>query len=612
MRLSNLLPTAKTIWRVGPINTIRVALYRAGLKTGLHPVLRLAAPPPQGEFFTAPSRHVDDVLAPENWREDACLFGWLRLPLSPSAPSWFTNVLNGREALGQDQQWWLISDFSDATGDIKGVWELSRMDWLVAMAQRAAAGEVAELARLNHWLNDWSAANPPYYGPNWKCGQEAAIRVLHMAVASLVLGTDANCTEPLRAQLQVHLARIAPTISYAVAQDNNHATSEAAALFIGGTWLAQSGNRQGASWARLGRAQLEARVARLVSPDGSFSQHSVNYHRLMLETITLAEVWRQRRSLPAFSARLGARATAAWKWLAAVTDPQSGDAPNLGANDGAHLLQLTSATYRDFRPAVQLAAAAFDQTRVFGHAGADDALRWLGIIPGSRSAPAHRSELFDNGGYAVLRAGHAMALMRFPRFRFRPSHADSLHVDLWVNGQNHLRDGGTYSYNDGTAWIDYFTGVRSHNVVEFDDDEPMRRLGRFLFADWPRTHWRSGLVEDEETVRFSARFADYKGRIHSRTMTLGQDMLRVEDQVSGFARNATLRWRLYPSEWRVESGVVTDGFNRLEVTAAQPIIDLRLAGGHESRCYGKITQSPVVEVDVAEPGVITTRFGWQR
>ena len=34
-----------------------------------------------------------------------------------------------------------------------------------------------------------------------------------------------------------HLARINANIRYAIAQRNNHATSEAAALFIGGNWL---------------------------------------------------------------------------------------------------------------------------------------------------------------------------------------------------------------------------------------------------------------------------------------------------------------------------------------------------------------------------------------
>ena len=75
-----------------------------------------------------------------------------------------------------------------------------------------------------------------------------------------------------------HLRRIAPTIRYAIAQDNNHGTSEAAALFIGGTWLALLGEPAGRRWAVRGRRWLEDRAGRLIGVDGSFSQYSLNYH----------------------------------------------------------------------------------------------------------------------------------------------------------------------------------------------------------------------------------------------------------------------------------------------------------------------------------------------
>src|SRR3546814_4964922 len=78
-------------------------------------------------------------------------------------------------------------------------------------------------------------------------------------------------------------------MSYAVAQANNHATSEAAALFIGGSWLAANGSRAGESLVRRGRQHLEKQVARLVEEDGSFSQYSLNYHRVLLDTLSIVE-----------------------------------------------------------------------------------------------------------------------------------------------------------------------------------------------------------------------------------------------------------------------------------------------------------------------------------
>ena len=66
----------------------------------------------------------------------------------------------------------------------------------------------------------------PYLGVNWKCGQEASIRVIH-----LIMGPFKSLKNPSNALIQLiitHLKRIEPTTSYAIGQSNNHGTSEGA------------------------------------------------------------------------------------------------------------------------------------------------------------------------------------------------------------------------------------------------------------------------------------------------------------------------------------------------------------------------------------------------
>ena len=116
------------------------------------------------------------------------------------------------------------------------------------MAQRVALGDPAELTRLNHWLANWSRLNPPYLGVNWKCGQEASIRVLHLAAAALILDQAEQPLGSLCDLLRAHLRRIAPTMAYAIGQQNNHGTTEAAALFVGGSWLASQGVAEAEKW----------------------------------------------------------------------------------------------------------------------------------------------------------------------------------------------------------------------------------------------------------------------------------------------------------------------------------------------------------------------------
>ncbi|MEO5973398.1 MAG: heparinase II/III family protein, partial [Sphingomicrobium sp.] len=422
-----------TALALGTGNIARVAAYRIGLRAGLHPVLKIAAAAPSGQFFAArPSRPPPGAVARQDWRDTGRWFGAHEFPAA-APPDWHVSPFTGGRAEA-GLSWHRIADFDPALGDIKAVWEASRFDWLLAMAQRAALGDRADLDRLNAWLGDWSAANPPYRGVNWKCGQEASIRVLHLALAAVLLDQAEKPLPALTALVRLHLARIAPTMGYAIGQANNHATSEAAALFVGGSWL---GRADGARWARTGRRQLERQALRLIAADGTFSQYSLVYHRVMLDTHCLAESWRRRRGLSPFGEACLDRLRAATLWLQQLTDPGSGDGPNFGANDGARLMALTDTGFRDFRPTLQWAAALFLDRRAIAPEGPwDQLLRWLGIVSPKEPLDPPASMTFDDGGLHVLRAGRAAVYLRYPHFRFRPSQADALHLDLWVDGDN--------------------------------------------------------------------------------------------------------------------------------------------------------------------------------
>ena len=346
----------RTIWALGFSNLVRLLVYKLGVKTGLNSVRKLTSTIKQGVFFTSEFT-VSPTLKPNNqWIENQCFFGQA-FPLV-GVPSWHKSCLTDGEA-SCNKPWYLIADFDDSLGDIKGVWEASRFDWAISLAQCAKVGSEEALERLNVWINDWVENNPCYLGVNWKCGQEASIRVMHLALASLILEQSHCSSKALLLLIKAHLKRISPTIMYAIAQDNNHGTSEAAALYIGGSWLVINGDKEGEKWLELGECWLENRAERLIEYDGSFSQYSVTYHRVMLDTYSLVEVWRRKHNYRKFSDKYYKKLGEATNWLYFFTNTVSGDAPNIGANDGARLIPLTSTDFRDFRPSVQLANVLF-------------------------------------------------------------------------------------------------------------------------------------------------------------------------------------------------------------------------------------------------------------
>jgi len=597
----------KTLYALGFNSLRRVLTYRLGVKFGFNPVKKLQADIQLGDFFRMPDEpFYSELTCNTQWQQQQTYFGW-KVKNTSVLPNWHKSVLTDTEVEQFNRNWWEISDFDSKLGDIKGVWEASRFDWLLCFAQQTAQGDQQALNKLNSWLNDWSVKSPPYKGVNWKCGQEASIRVVHIAMAAIILKQYNNPSAPLLSFIKAHLKRILPTIAYAVGQDNNHGTSEAAALFIGGSWLLASNDPEGKTFYKKGLYWLENRAKSLIEDDGSFSQYSTTYHRVMLDTYSMVEIWRNELSLPEFSVKLYNKLSAATNWLYQMTQFETGDVPNLGANDGAKLLPLTQTDYRDFRPSVQLASALFlNQCAWQGEGDWNLTLKWLGVsVP--KSKPLKQTGFhFPQGGYFGLRvANSAFVLLNYPKFKFRPSQCDALHVDFWQDGKNILRDGGTFSYNAGEQYINYYGGSQSHNTVQFDNREQMPRLSRFLLGDWLRA---KDIFYDIEQNTCQAAYTDNLGSTHTRAISLLDHCLRVEDDISGFNQCAILRWRLSPGNWQIKGNVVFNGMHALTIKTDIDIVRLELLVGKESRYYYQESEIPVLEVEVTQSGKIITEY----
>lgn len=594
--------------KIGPANIFRFFWYK----------LRVKLP-----FFLSNLSRVDDG-AP--WDEDFFLennkrepsrqlpigplklFGVFELPLHCPPPDWFVSVIDGNR-FDADKPWWSVADFDSNCRDIKGVWELSRFEWVMKLMQHSIQGDDKALFFLNSWLRDWRIQNRPYYGVNWKCGQEASIRVLHLAAAALMTGQPKNVTKSLMRLIKEHLFRIDLTVGYALAQDNNHGTSEAAALFVGGSWLAMLNDHSAMRWEKKGRRLLEDRASHLIGQDGSFSQYSLNYHRVVLDTYTFVEVWRRSLSLKPFSDLLLSRLRAATAWLANMIASPDGDAPNIGTNDGAQFFQLACTGRRDYRPSVQMASVVFNGKRAYRRLGSwDEPMDWFGINHKRPTGNYLRSCQYDDGGFAVLRQRSIFLAFRYPRFQFRPSQSDLLHLDIWYKGDNWIRDAGSFSYNTAQPWQDYFRSVEAHNTIQFDGRDQMPKLGRFLFGAWPKVREFRSLEKVDEMETIAAGYKDWLGASHRRVLQLSKKRVLIVDQVTGFSDHAVLRWRLLPGHWFWQGeALCMDGVS-ISVSCTSEISRQEIVQGWESRYYTQRTPLPVLEVEIRKPGTFTTEI----
>lgn len=587
--------------RLGLRNVARVAHHRLRSRGTYFERQGFDAPRPTGPLFKVQSGGTSSADA-----APVKLFGWFEESGDP--PDWHSDPFSVEGVrFPSDLHWARLLRTLPPGTDLKRYWERSRFHWVTQFASEASAGNGESARRLERWLDDWVANNPPYNGVNWTCGQEAAIRLLHLAQAALLLGQSDSPTPGLQWLVAMHLRRVEMTIGYGLSQQNNHGATEAAALLVGGWWLFRAtGEPAYGAVYRRGRRLLNRQVRVLVQDDGTSNQYSTNYHRSVLEACTFAQLWADRLAVEGLAGAARQRLANSAEAMRQLVDPRSGRVPNIGANDGSRILALPGEDVPDFRPAAELAATVFREERPFANI-VTNRLATYGIAEPESVAPERLPVTFDDGGLHVLRVGTAAAFLLYPRFRFRPSQADGLHLDLWVDGENLLRDAGSYSYGSAAADMD-FAGTAAHNTVELDGRDQMPRLGPFLFGSWLKARNVAPVRRVGAGVEAAAGYRDCWGAEHHRAVRLELGRLRCIDTLSGTASTAVLRWRLRPGDWRIDGNQVTDGKVRLTITAEYLEPRLTLTEGWESLLYLQKSRLPVVEAALPVPCAITTLF----
>jgi hypothetical protein len=512
----------------------------------------------------------------------------------------------------------LETNLQPSTFDIKLTWEPARFGFAFTLGRAYhLTGDESYAAAFWRYFETFTAANPPYLGPNWMSGQEVGLRLMAFAWAAQVFAPSEHSSPERIARLAEsiaqHAARIPPTIVYARSQNNNHLLTEAAALYTAARTL--PGHPHSARWLKTGQKWLAWCLAHQIDAYGEYVQHSTNYHRLMLQTAlwvcALDSNVSRRLSLEnreIFDSAARENLSLATHWLLSLLDPETGGVPNLGANDGALIFPLASGPFRDFRPVAQAAARAF--LRYTLPSGPWDELAlWFGLPKTEKQLEIPRYP----GDH--LYAPHSWGYLRAVRLRSRPSHADQLHFDLWWRGLNIAQDAGTYFYNADPPWDNALTSTLVHNTVSVDGLEQMTRVSRFLYLDWAHA-WLTRPSKPEAGIiqRSSARtyaYAKVNTRHDRRVTVFNNERWLVEDDLlnvmmvgkSPLTHVYRLHWLLPDWEWEMESGS-----QRLEVGIKSPLgpVKLVVSADQPVKRVGLVRAGELAYGD----GLVAPTFGW--
>ncbi len=525
-------------------------------------------------------------------------------------PDWNRNPLTGR-SLPADRHWTEVDE--NVSGDIKGVWELSRFSLAFRLARvYAATGD--ERAPELFWklVESWLEANPPNAGPQWSSSQEVALRsmawifALHAFARSPA--TTSVRTGNLIAALDAHAHRIDATLAYAKAQNNNHLISEAAGLFTIGLMFPDLPDA--ARWEAKGRGLLEGTTGQFF-PDGGYIQHSHNYHRLALQLYAWAMRLAEINGKP-FSGKMDSCIDRSLDLLGRLVDPATGRIPNFGHNDGALFLPLNDCGYEDFRPLLQTLSLWRKGARIWTAGSWDEDADWLlgpdfidcaARLSSEEIADPQKSVIAPRAGLFLLPGRESRAVIRCARFHERPAHADQLHVDLWWRGENIACDAGSYLYGGDSPWRNALTQAALHNTVTIDGQDQMKPSGRF---GWATLAQGNGEFTGKDKWQGSHDGYHALGVTHRRMVErMDDDVWIVTDDLIGQGRHTVrLHWLLpdYPWEWSAPD----------EDLALQNLLSAKMTGWKDGSGCGLILRTPAGAISLRIWSSRTAKFNLYR
>lgn len=400
---------------------------------------------------------------------------------------WVTNPDTGYQ-YNKNTHWLYINDYSKEAGDIKYVWEKSRFTYLNTLIRYDYHFGVDLSEKVIGDILDWIDNNPINCGPNYKCSQETSLRLMNWTYALYYYKDSSSFPEEAFQKIMHALywqtEHVYSNIDFSrIAVRNNHAITETLWLYLSGILYpflpnAKKRRHKGKKW-------FEEEIAYQIYEDGTFLQFSMNYHRVVIQLLTWAIQLNKKNDKP-FKQVVYDRAKQSLKFLEACMNQENGMLPNYGANDGALFFKWNDQEFRDYRPALEALNQVLEGGVTYGDY---EDKYWFGITEQSAPKQEETSTLssFTKGGYYLIIDEDSLTFLRCGNHKDRPSQADNLHFDLWVDGVNLLRDAGSYKYNTDEDTIRYFFGTAGHNTVMLNGYDQMLKGARFIWYYWSQS-----------------------------------------------------------------------------------------------------------------------------
>ncbi len=424
------------------------------------------------------------------------------------------------------------------TGDHKIIWEMSRHQHLVLLAQAYLIEQLPEyLTEIQRQLENWMDANPFQRGINWTSALEVGFRALSWIWIYHFIGGE--WTTAFRRRFLNALNQHGLYLEYNLSvyfSPNTHLLGEALALYALGRLMPQLPRAR--SWEETGASWVRREMGNQVLEDGAHFEQSAYYHVYATDMFLFFASLAKPDS--AYLQRLARMAD----YLDHLMGP-SRILPLFGDDDGGRMFHPYG-TRTEFGRGTLAACSAFLNGGQYLGAREDlypMAAWWLGprVFDLAETPPrTFVSTLFPQTGMASLFQANCQALMdvgEFGALTAGHSHADTLSLIIRRGAEEILIDPGSYTYMGDPVWRNHFRGSAFHNTVTIDGLHQGEFGGPFSWLSRP-----SALLISFEPTMVQAS-CSFSGFTHRRTVTFEDpSLLTVVDEISGPPGKHLVAW----------------------------------------------------------------------
>ena len=483
-----------------------------------------------------------------------------------TAPDWFFDPVTGRRAPADRYAFRINHRSEDVTGNIKQIWEISRLQHLTLLATAwFLSQDDAYAERVAEQLRSWWEENPFLSGANWTSGIEVGIRLISMAwIRRLLDGWPRVAdlferNENALAQIRWHQQYLAAFRSRG-SSANNHVIAEAAGQLVASCafpWFPES-----ARWRAKSARLLERELARNTFSSGINRELASDYQSFVAELGLLAAMESEFAGHPVDAAT--------WQCLCAMVD--SGAAlldtalrpPRQGDGDEGRALLLDAPMANRWPSLLAVGGGIFGRLGWWPQTAPDVSSTLIRALHADArqvsGRPASRPWRFPDAGTTLLRTNGDRDPEIWCRCDGGPhgflsiaahAHADALSVEVRYGGVDVLADPGTYCYQGDPAWRTYFRSTIAHNAVEVAGRSQSVEGGPFLWLSHANAR-EIEVMDIGDAAEWTAEHDGYRSLgaavRHRRCVRLDRATRSIDivDEISGPGHDVRVAFHLGP------------------------------------------------------------------